>query len=510
MTILALVSFVAAVLAVIHYCTVPRTTFLPLPPGPRKLPLLGNLLSMPRKLPWVTFARWCQEYESDIIHLNVAGMSIVVLNTVEAAVDLLDKRSSIYSSRPRMVMAKELVGWDTVFMISPYGILVSTRASRRLFHSVFQSSVVSDFNLSRPPQYMIYSVVSWNVQMHSLFGSLTMSITYGIEVQSKNDPYISIAEAGIKHVSIMAVPGAFLVDAFPVLKHVPEWFPGAAFKRLAKEWRQEMLEMMEAPFNAVKRAIAHGDARDSFTARSLANIDSSKNIEEQEKLISETALTAYVGGADTTVCLLSMFILGIISNPDALKTAQEQIDSVCGDSLPTHEDKSRLPYISAIFLETLRWNNIAPLGLPHSVEVEDVYRGYRIPAGSIMVPNVWYVLTYSDPFSFKPERFIKNGMLDTGVLDPTTFAFGFGRRRESALTSNRLCPGVAFAESSAWIAIASMLAVFDIKKSVDESGRIQEPNLAFASSIVGHPEPFNCSIKPRSKVHADRVGVTFP
>ncbi|KAJ7629458.1 cytochrome P450 [Mycena polygramma] len=480
---LALFSIVATILATCSYM-IHRATFLPLPPGPRKLPLLGNLLSMPRKLPWVTFARWSEAYSSDIIHLNVAGTSIVVLNTIEAATDLLDKRSSIYSSRPRMVMAKELVGWDAVFMILPYG--KEWRASRRLFHSVFQTSVVSDFQSQQTSavhdllRRLMDGPDAFVEHFRHLFGSLTMSITYGIDVQSKNDPYIGMAETSLERVARMAVPGSFLVDVFPILKHVPEWFPGAAFQRLAKEWRREMLEMIETPFNAVKRDM------------------------EQEQLISKTALTAYAGGADTTVSFLSMFILGIISNPEALKMAQDQIDAVCRDSLPTHEDKSRLPYISAIFLETLRWNSIAPFGLPHFIEVEDEYRGYRIPAGSIIVPNIWAMshnsLTYSEPFSFKPERFIKDGLLDPSVLDPTTFAFGFGRR---------LCPGIAFAESSAWIAIASMLAVFDIKKSVDESGRIEEPTLAFTSSIVSHPEPFSCSIKPRSGVHAERVRATL-
>jgi hypothetical protein len=93
-------------------------SMLPLPPGPPKLPLVGNLFDMPRKFEWETYMQWSREYsafvnamannsfgrnkiyaDSDIIHLNVAGASIIVLNSVEAANDLLVKRSSIYSDR---------------------------------------------------------------------------------------------------------------------------------------------------------------------------------------------------------------------------------------------------------------------------------------------------------------------------------------------------------------------------------------------------------------------------
>ena len=33
-----------------------------LPPGPKKYPLIGNLLSMPSTLEWETFAKWGQKY----------------------------------------------------------------------------------------------------------------------------------------------------------------------------------------------------------------------------------------------------------------------------------------------------------------------------------------------------------------------------------------------------------------------------------------------------------------
>ncbi|KAJ3504195.1 hypothetical protein NMY22_g18005 [Coprinellus aureogranulatus] len=72
---------------------------LPLPPGPKGLPLVGNLYDVPATFPWEHYVQWGKEYNSDLIYLNVAGNSIVVVNSHKAAMDLFEKRSSIYSSR---------------------------------------------------------------------------------------------------------------------------------------------------------------------------------------------------------------------------------------------------------------------------------------------------------------------------------------------------------------------------------------------------------------------------
>ena len=88
------------------------------PPGPRRFPLIGNLLQMPVDTPWLTFSDWRKEYgESlphycvydhglvigDVIHVDVLGKPILIVNSAQIAKELLDKRSSIYSDRPRLV-----------------------------------------------------------------------------------------------------------------------------------------------------------------------------------------------------------------------------------------------------------------------------------------------------------------------------------------------------------------------------------------------------------------------
>ena len=80
---------------------------LPYPPGPKAFPLLGNALDMPKSYYWLTFADWAKQY-GDITHVRLFGSHYIILNSFRAIDDLLEKRSSIYSDRPRLVMMNEL------------------------------------------------------------------------------------------------------------------------------------------------------------------------------------------------------------------------------------------------------------------------------------------------------------------------------------------------------------------------------------------------------------------
>ncbi|KAF8877175.1 cytochrome P450 [Infundibulicybe gibba] len=317
---------------------------------------------------------------------------------------------------------------------------------------------------------------------------------YGINVLPENDPYIDTAEKAIYGLVEAAVPGTFLVDSIPLLKYVPEWMPGASFKRKAREWHEHATKMIEAPFAVIQRTIASGAATEpSFTSYCLANIDKTGDIEYQQRIIQETAANLYTAGSDTTVSALNTFVLAMVCFPQAQAKAQEELDRVLAPGhLPDFDDEASLPYLAALVKEVLRWQPVTPIAIPHYLGTDDVYKGYRLPADSVVIGNAWAILhdeeMYPDPHNFYPDRFLKDGKLNPNIRDPTA-VFGFGRR---------LCPGRHMAISSLWIAAASILATFNLEKAIDEDGYMIEPSQEYHSALICHPLPFKCTIKPRS------------
>ena len=73
-----------------------------LPPGPRRLPLIGNLLDAPGGAPWVTWTKLLRKY-GPLVSLNLAGTDIILIGDHKIAKELLDKRGNIYSDRPHSV-----------------------------------------------------------------------------------------------------------------------------------------------------------------------------------------------------------------------------------------------------------------------------------------------------------------------------------------------------------------------------------------------------------------------
>ena len=86
----------------------------------------------------------------------------------------------------------------------------------------------------------------------SLVGSTIISTTYSINVRPCNDPYIKIAEEAMGAVAELLIPGSFLVDIIPILKHVPEWFPGTTFHSKAAMMRKHAERIRNKTFSATE------------------------------------------------------------------------------------------------------------------------------------------------------------------------------------------------------------------------------------------------------------------
>ncbi|KAG2148109.1 cytochrome P450 [Suillus clintonianus] len=465
----------------------------PYPPGPPGRPLVGNIPDMPQDKPWLTFTEWGKKY-GDISHVEVLGQHIVILNSVKTSVEMLEKKSSVYSDRPVLPMGGELVGWKNTLVLLPYGDHL--REYRKHFHRVIGSRAALDvYNpieevethrflkrvLAKPDQLQAH--------VRHTAGAIILRISHGYEVKENNDPFVDLADRAVDQFSKSTATGAFMVDIMPSLAKVPEWLPGAGFKRIAREWHETLEEMVAAPYKFVKDQMAAGIAPKSFTSNLLEGRTLSA---EEDHIVKWSAASLYSGGADTTVSAIYSFFLAMTLFPDAQKKAQAEIDAVIGpDRLPTFADRDSLPYTEALAKEVLRWNAVVPTAVPHRVIEDDIHDGYYIPKGTLIIPNIWFMLndprTYANPSEFNPERFLaKEGK--EPETDPRTICFGFGRR---------ICPGLHLADASVWMSAAMSLAVFDISKVI-ENGVAITPEVDPSSGTISHPKPFKCSIKPRS------------
>ncbi|KAJ7828642.1 cytochrome P450 [Mycena leptocephala] len=467
---------------------------LPLPPGPRKLPLVGNLLDVPADLAWEKYMEWSKEYNSDIIHLNLAGQSVIVLSSLEATEALLEKRSALYSDRSDLPMVNGLMGWDFNIALMKYG-MDPTRTNRRLLRQGFTPAIYQQLELAATRTLLgrlLDSPDAFYAHLRQMAGEIIMSMAYGIDVLPSDDPYVALANKGV-HSLVVALVNRYLVDVFPALKYVPKWFPGAEFQRKAEEWRKLARAMVDVPYTETKRQMECGTAPRSFTSDALHTLrESDGGIYYGEEDIKASAGTMFSAGAGIYLPSTqhafgrnSMsnrhhsfgtfhIFLAMLANPEAQRKAQTEIDAVTGGKyLPDFDDEAAM---------LLRWKNVTPIGVPHFLAIEDEYRGYRLPAGSVVM--------YPDPYAFKPERFLLDGKPNPAVKDPDCAAFGFGRR---------ICPGRHMARSSIWLTVVSILATFNIDKAVDGAGRPIEPTFEYLSALVSAPLPFKCSITPRSK-----------
>ena len=85
-------------------------------------------------------------------------------------------------------------------------------------------------------------------QQNSNFVSVLLKTGYDIDVKDENDVYVQISEEAVTGAVEGLVPGRFLVEYLPFLRHVPTWFPGATSQRLWAKWMAAGERLKNVPF----------------------------------------------------------------------------------------------------------------------------------------------------------------------------------------------------------------------------------------------------------------------
>ncbi|KAN0092646.1 Cytochrome P450 [Tylopilus felleus] len=461
---------------------------LPLPPGPPRLPVVGNLLGIKDLgAQHLTYAEWSKKY-GDLLYLEILGHKVLVINSEKIAQDLLDKRGQIYSDRPQIPMVT-LMGWEFNVGFIPYG--PNWRKHRKaMHHGLNQTAMVNyrEIQLDRVHQLVkniAHVPQDMEAHLRTFNASTIMKVVYGYEMARQDDLFATIADRASEMLTNSFFPGAALVNAFPILQHLPEWCPGAGFKKYAKKCKQLTRQLQDLPYDFVRKQMAEGIAPHSMVTEMIEN-------KEEEVVIKSVAGTTYAGAIETSSSALSSFMMAMLMFPDVQKKAQAEIDRMTGGSrMPDFNDRPSMVYLEATYRELLRWSQVTPLGVPHQTTGQDEYEGYFIPKDTIVLSNVWSMThnenKYPDPMRFMPERFLDaNGRLTDDIGEQQ---FGFGRR---------ICVGKYLADASIWIAMVSILAVFDMNKAKDEFGREIDVVPEYTPGVIIHPKPYPFSITPRS------------
>ncbi|KAL1861563.1 hypothetical protein Daus18300_008826 [Diaporthe australafricana] len=464
-----------------------------LPPGPPGIPVIGNLREMPKTHPWRTHTHLHRKY-GPIFSMVYGRNTVIYLGTYDIARELLEKRSNIYSSRPRMVMVGECISQGNRSLILPYG--EQWRGYRRLqgaFLSPRMSNTYRELQDLESKQLVSEFLTKDDFfkRFHRYSSSLTFALAYGKRMPTGQEEEVKGVERIMDHLNT-AFHTNWIVDSLPILNNLPSFM---------KPWKKigDFLGDEERDFFSSIRAGAAGRMGYNW-CKDILTIKDHKALTDMQ--LSYVVGNTYEAGADTTTMTLQVFTLAAVLHPEKCRILQNEIDSVTGrERLPTFEDTEKMPYLAAFVKEVHRWRPVLPGGVPHAVTADDTFMGYHIPKGATIVPGHWAMSMdeemYPNPDAFEPERFLKDPDLPYSQ-------FGFGRRK---------CIGQYVGNNSMMINVARMLWAYDFKKGWDiVNGKKVEARvdpLGFYNGFNSPPLPFKVRFVPRDAKVSDILRCEF-
>jgi len=458
---LGIVSSVTAVTAVlVHVLKQPRN----LPPGPKPLPLFGNLRELNKDPRFYLAIHELRKKYGEIMTLYFGPQRMIVISSHDLLRDAFVRQTQVTSDRPYLLEMEIFSdhGQDIVQAdLSPRMLMqrkLAHQALRKfsagggLAKYVGQAFDAMCEKLDKDPELNTTDMgflVAYNI---------LLSMCFGKKFSFEDDFFREMVELTKKQDELFTEVS--LSDVLPIAQHLPL----SKGIQLFKEVVDKLADYIEETLEEHKKNFSKDNVTD-FTYQLLnvmEEVDNDPNERSNMKLLTKThyvrlLMDLFFAGTDTTRMTLSWIWHFLAAYPEVQKKAQNEVDEVLGhDGEVTADSRDRLPYVDAVLHEVMRISTVAPLGLSHKTRTDIKLGGYDIPAGTTLMANTWSIHLdsqyWSDPEAFLPERWLDesgNYQYQQNGFVP----FSMGRRS---------CVGESFVKVELHMLITLMLQKFTI------------------------------------------------
>ncbi|RDX60712.1 Cytochrome P450 83B1, partial [Mucuna pruriens] len=441
-----------------------RTFNTPLrPPGPRGLPIIGNLHQLDNSILYIQLWQLSKKY-GPLFSLQLGLRPAIVVSSSKLAKEALKDHDLEFSGRPKLLGQQKLSynGLDMSF--SPYGNYWREIRKLCVVH-VLSSRRVSSFSSIRKfeVKQMIKKIskhassskaTNLNEALISLTSAIICRTAFGRRYEDEGTERSRFH--GLLNECEVMLGALFVSDFIPFFGWVDK-LTGLhtrlekCFKELDEFSQEVIVEHMDPNGKCSEEEDIIDVLLQLKKQRSFSTDLTTDNIKA-------VFMDMLIAATDTTAAATVWAMTELVKHPRAMKKVQEEIRNLGGKKdFLDEDDIQKFPYFKAVIKETMRLHPPVPLLLPRETNKKCIIDGYEIAAKTIVYVNAWAIhrdpTAWKDPEEFLPERFL-DSTIDFRGKDFELIPFGAGRR---------ICPGIPMAIASLDLVLANLLYFFDWK-----------------------------------------------
>ncbi|XP_054831455.1 cytochrome P450 2K6-like [Eublepharis macularius] len=464
-----------------------------LPPGPKPLPLIGNLHQLDLKRPYRTMLKLSKQY-GPVFTLQTGFQKMVVLTGYETVKEALVNQADAFAERPMIPIFEDYQKGNGVVFAHGENWKVMRRFALTTLRDYGMGKRIIEDRIVEECHCLIQKFESFKGKpfentaiMNAAAANIIVSVLLGKRYEYEDLSFVKLLHLFNESTRLLGSPSVTLYNMFPALGFL---FGG---RRTVLNNRTEVYNFIQETFIEHLKELDVNDQR-SFIDAFLIRQQEEQNKNKINGFFHNGNLKAVVddlfgAGTETTSTTLRWALLLMMKYPEIQKRVQEEITKVIGSAEPRIEHRAKLPYTDAVVHEVQRFANIIPTNVPHATTVDVTLGGYFIPKGTHIVPLLYSVLydetQWEKPLKFYPEHFLDSE--GNFVKRDAFLPFSAGRR---------LCAGENLAKMELFLFFASLLQRFTFQPAPGISK--EDLDLTPAVGFTTPPMPYHFCALPRA------------